>query len=260
MTPSARADVAAIVNALRTRDCPSHVAKPLHRRAELDAAARYVGGGDKLSAALTKADYRMERAGVLNVAGQLAEPALKAALHDVYCGQITDPALTEFGVHMSKANAWIVLATPFKALLPGDMRQVSQRVLALVNDARAKGRRCGAKRFAPTHALALDPALLPPALAHSRDMAKRGDASHDGSDGSAPAERVTRAGYQWRAVAENVASGQTSADEVVQGWLQSPHHCVNIMDPSYSRMAVAYAVNENVQQRVFWTQLFAQPR
>ena len=37
---------------------------------------------------------------------------------------------------------------------------------------------------------------------------------------------------------ENLASGVMSADAVVMGWLGSPEHCANIMNPAYSQIGV----------------------
>jgi hypothetical protein len=46
---------------------------------------------------------------------------------------------------------------------------------------------------------------------------------------------------QEKLVGENIAYGPKSADEVVQGWLDSPGHCENIMDPRFAEMGIAYA-------------------
>src|SRR5687767_2846426 len=81
-------------------------------------------------------------------------------------------------------------------------------VLALVNEARARPRRCGGKRLESVSALARSAVLDAVAVAHARDMAARGGMRHAGTDGSTPGERATRAGYRWRVVGENVARGQ----------------------------------------------------
>jgi uncharacterized protein YkwD len=108
--------------------------------------------------------------------------------------------------------------------------------------------------------LTVNDTLTRAALAHSQDMAKRGHASHDGSDGSSPGDRATRAGYAWRSVGENVAAGQLDADEVMRGWLSSPHHCENVMAPQFTELGLAFAVNPKAEQGIYWTQLFGKPR
>ncbi len=75
-----------------------------------------------------------------------------------------------------------------------------------------------------------------------------------GRDGSDPADRVTRAGYRWRSVGENIASGQTTAEQVVQEWLRSPTHCANLMSPSFVEMGLAYAVNVKSAGGIYWVQ------
>ena len=47
-------------------------------------------------------------------------------------------------------------------------------------------------------------------------MAEHGMLDHQGRDGSSPADRVGRTGYPWRSVGENIAMGQTSAQQVVR--------------------------------------------
>jgi uncharacterized protein YkwD len=48
--------------------------------------------------------------------------------------------------------------------------------------------------------------------------------------------------------------------EVTQGWLDSPAHCENIMDPRFSEIGIAFAVNTASAEVVYWTQDFAAPR
>ncbi len=51
-----------------------------------------------------------------------------------------------------------------------------------------------------------------------------------------PAQRVRRTGYAPRSVVgENIAAGAPTADEVMQGVLDSPGHCANLMDPRSAR-------------------------
>jgi uncharacterized protein YkwD len=139
-------------------------------------------------------------------------------------------------------------------------RATSQRVLQLANEARSQPRRCGGKSFAAAPPLKLVGKLNDAAREHAKDMAKHSMLSHSGSDGSSPADRVTREHYAWRMVGENVASGPTSADEVMAGWLASPHHCENLMNPRYTDMGIAYIVDPKSESGVYWAQVFALPR
>jgi uncharacterized protein YkwD len=139
------------------------------------------------------------------------------------------------------------------------VQAVSRQVLELVNEARAQRRRCGWKRFDAGPPLALSDTLNRAALAHARDMAERRILDHSGHDGSTPGERAMRFGYRWRFVGENIAAGQSTAEQVVAEWLESPRHCANLMNPDYSEMGVAYAVEPQSEFGTYWAQLFAAP-
>jgi uncharacterized protein YkwD len=47
----------------------------------------------------------------------------------------------------------------------------------------------------------------------------------------------------------------------VQGWLDSPGHCANIMNDDFTEMGAAYAVNTAREPaRIYWTQVLGTPR
>src|SRR5258708_36610439 len=118
------------------------------------------------------------------------------------------PRMGEFGAEQRGRDVWMIFAAP--AVLParGDAAAVSRAILDLVNAARAAGRRCGGKYFAPAAPLGLDPALTRAALAHPPDMAEHDAFDHRGRDGSTPSVRVERAGFgSHRIVADNIAAG-----------------------------------------------------
>src|SRR5437763_9878267 len=60
--------------------------------------------------------------------------------------------------------------------------------------------------------LAAEPRLTAAAKAHAADMASHKKMAHEGSDGSAPADRVRRAGYTYLKTGENVAAGQETVE------------------------------------------------
>ena len=47
---------------------------------------------------------------------------------------------------------------------------------------------------------------------------------------------------------------------VVRGWLDSPGHCENIMDPRFEEMGIAYAAGRSGRRGLYWVQLFAEPQ
>lgn len=122
-------------------------------------------------------------------------------------------------------------------------------LLQLVNEARQKGCNCGDTWYGPVPAITWNDVLEKAALSHSKDMNDKNFFSHVGSDGSGSGERISRAGYNWSYYGENIAFGQMSEKEVIDGWLSSPGHCRNIMDKNYKEMGVARVNN-------YWTQEF----
>ena len=134
-----------------------------------------------------------------------------------------------------------------------------QEILDRVNQARAAGRTCGSTSYRPAPALRWNGVLFNAAGAHSTDMAANNYFSHTSQDGRNPGQRITGAGYAWGGYGENIAAGQTSAQAVVDGWLASPGHCANIMNPSYADMATACVASSTSTYRTYWTMDLARP-
>jgi uncharacterized protein YkwD len=259
---AAQAALPDAINSIRLRGCggrpASHV--PLKTARALDEAARRVANGSGLHSALSAAGYSAEQTASIHVATTGGELAAGRLLEQHFCAQISDPMLREIGIAHHGGDTWIVLAAPLSTPRAADAPTVSRRVLELVNQARAQPRRCGRRAFNATSPLKLSAELANAALAHSLDMATRDYFEHQGPDGSTPASRVARAGYAWRVVGENIAAGVATPDEAVEGWLQSAGHCENLMDPRFTDMGVAYAVNPQNSAVILWTQVFAAPR
>jgi len=135
---------------------------------------------------------------------------------------------------------------------------VQERILELVNEARARDRRCGRQFFSATAPLQSSPSLQKAATSHARDMARRNYFDHHAPDGSEPRDRVRRTGYRWTLIGENIAFGPESAEEVVAGWLASPGHCANIMDPRFRDLGSAVAKGRK-RGHFYWVQDFGKP-
>ena len=56
--------------------------------------------------------------------------------------------------------------------------------------------------------------------------------------------------------AENIAAGQTDPARVVQAWVESPGHCLNLMDPRYRVLGVGYFFESGDRFGHYWTQNF----
>ncbi|GGW30601.1 CAP domain-containing protein [Streptomyces griseoloalbus] len=168
--------------------------------------------------------------------------------HDAARRTVCDPAFT----HAALAGAggggfgdtyWTALwAGP---LTPDGLDRTAGEVVDLTNRERAR---------AGLPPLSRDPLLTTAAQAHSADMVTRDFYAHTAPDGSRPWDRAAAAGSTRRTIGENIACGQRSAAEVVQGWMNSPGHRANILETDFTHIGVGFAGGGRAG--TYWTQLF----
>lgn len=115
----------------------------------------------------------------------------------------------------------------------------AQKLLQLVNQLRKKGCRCGRKRMKSAPPLKINNLLNRAAQSHAQDMASNNFFDHRGSNGSSISDRISKTGYDWQAVGENIFWGQVNIQEVFQGWKDSPSHCKNMMGKDFREMGFA---------------------
>lgn len=87
------------------------------------------------------------------------------------------------------------------------------------------------------------------ARAHSQDMVDRDFFAHTNPDGESPFDRLTAAGIAYSRAAENIAFGYSTAEAVLEGWLDSPGHRANIERCSLTHHGVGIVGTH-------WTHLF----
>jgi uncharacterized protein YkwD len=257
---ASRADTLSALNLARQAGCAAPGVIPVRRSSRLDAVARRLARGETLHEALLAAMYRVSAAVSVHLVGLSGEQETARALAERHCDEIADARFQEAGIAERGRDLWLVVAAPIHPPSLGQAAMVRQRVLELVNAARTRGSRCGGRRYAAVPPLSLAPLLTAAALEHSQDMAQHDKFEHAGHDGSTPASRVKRAGYQPRTVGENIAAGVETPEDAVAGWLASAGHCTNIMSARYTEMGVAYATNLASSSAIYWTQVFATPR
>lgn len=122
---------------------------------------------------------------------------------------------------------------------------IEEEVVKLTNAARAQ-QGCGA--------LVHDAKLHAAADAHSADMSAKNYFSHTSADGRSFGQRLKDSGFAFTMAGENIAKGYTSAQAVVNGWLNSPGHRANIMNCKFTHIGVGH-----VAAGQYWTQDFARP-
>jgi uncharacterized protein YkwD len=171
--------------------------------------------------------------------------------------------LDRLPLRLALAAALLLGAAPASGSLDRCMTSIEEQVYLLVNQQRAPGAVCGGTVYAPVADLEAEQMLQNAAKRHSEDMALRDFVSHVNPDGLSVLDRVQDEGYPSRAIAENIAAGQTTPQDVVNAWMASPGHCVNIMDPRYTQIGVGYAYepgDTNVPPYThYWTLDFGLP-
>jgi uncharacterized protein YkwD len=157
-------------------------------------------------------------------------------------GAASDAGTVPGGAHCAPTANWDATWTAFE-----------DEVLRLSNQYRQAGATCGTTSYAPAPPLATSPALRCAARLHSKDMQDRNYFSHTTPDGVTFDQRITQAGYRWRTIGENIAAGYRTPAAVVQGWMQSPGHCQNIMNGTFTQLGVGFYGEYR------WTQDFGTP-
>jgi uncharacterized protein YkwD len=261
---AAASDLYTVINRLRTGEGSCAVAAPLpplKPQAALERVARDLAQGDEIQHSLKTVGYRATRSGALWFKGDgVAEQAEGMLAKQSNCKQLQDAAMTEVGIYQDARQIWIVMAAPFAPLVGVSEQAAGRRVLDLVNQARATPRNCGNAKFNAARPLRWNDVLAESSRLHSEDMVRYDYFSHTGHDGSDPAQRVERAGYKYRSTGENIAAGQVKAEDAVATWIKSPEHCANLMNPAFTEMGAAFAVDSKSEMGVYWTQEFGAPR
>jgi uncharacterized protein YkwD len=135
----------------------------------------------------------------------------------------------------------------------------AQTTLQQINAYRARGATCGSRRMEPAPALEWNPLLQRAAEVQVRHMGRLGDVTHDGADGSSVGARVTREGYAWSTVGENVAAGRAQAAATLAQWMASPGHCSNLMNAAFREVAVV-GLSAGGAYGTYWVMVLAAPQ
>jgi uncharacterized protein YkwD len=131
-------------------------------------------------------------------------------------------------------------------------------ILVQVNATRAQGALCGARGgMAPSGALGWSEALYALAYRQALWMADFGMLVHAGRDGETLSQRAAAAGYDFARVGENLAHGQGSVAQALNGWTASEGHCVNLYDSDVTEMALACVPGRD--GRAFWVLIVGRP-
>jgi uncharacterized protein YkwD len=151
----------------------------------------------------------------------------------VYCG-VEPPSATPRG-----AGVRLTAVT---------VEEAETQLLALINHDR---------KLAGVAAVVVDEQLTAIARAHTHDMVDHDFVGHVSPRTGGPVDRVHRAGLTPTFISENVGRGYT-AEEAEQGFMSSPGHRANIVDPRPRRVGIGivYGAPVTGTRPMFVTQLF----
>ena len=141
---------------------------------------------------------------------------------------------------------------------PTQSESLAAEVIVLTNIERA------AAGVGPVTAM---PLLADAAEIHAVDQVEArcatGQLVHVGTDGSRAGDRIERAGLWVSGWGENIGCGQTTAQQIVDGWMNSPGHKVNMLNADFTHIGV-YALHYKTAagpqagwDGFYWVQNFA---
>ena len=123
-----------------------------------------------------------------------------------------------------------------------------KKIVLLVNNERAA---------AGLNALSENSGLDNVATLKSEDMVKLDYFSHTSPTYGSPFQMLTQFNISYTAAGENIAYGQPTPEDVMNGWMNSPGHRANILNVNYTQIGVGIAQKSNGQY--VWTQEFSRP-
>ena len=132
----------------------------------------------------------------------------------------------------------------------GSMSAMEQQVVDLTNAARAQN------GLPP---LQVSSSLVVAAQVHSGDMARLNVLDHTLPGVAQPTleSRAAAVGYKYSWLGENIAFNYPDAPSVVAGWMNSPGHRANILNPNFTEIGVSVAWNSLNQ--AYFTEEFGRP-
>ncbi len=140
-------------------------------------------------------------------------------------------------------------ATPAPAqTTPATLGSYEQQVVDLVNKERAA---------AGLPALKVNTKLAAVAEKKAEDLRDNNYFDHQSPTYGSPFDMMKQFGISYTAAGENIAKGQKTPAEVMNGWMNSPGHRANILNSSYTEIGVGYVTDSN--GTTYWVQHFIRP-
>ena len=133
--------------------------------------------------------------------------------------------------------------TPDTSVPEDDISEKAEQVIELVNSYRAQY---------GLSAVQYDKAAS--CAAQKRALEIQSVFSHTRPDGSRCFTALDECGASYHGAGENIAMGQSTADEVMNDWMNSQGHRENILNGNFTKIGVGVSVGAD--GRIYWTQMF----
>jgi uncharacterized YkwD family protein len=122
------------------------------------------------------------------------------------------------------------------------------QVLELVNKERAAAGLPG---------LVMNADLAAVAEKKAEDMRDNNYFSHTSPTYGSPFDMMKQFGISYKAAGENIAKGQKTPEEVMNGWMNSQGHRDNILNANFTEIGVGFVTDSN--GGTYWVQMFIRP-
>lgn len=130
----------------------------------------------------------------------------------------------------------------------GTVSQLERQVVELTNAEREKN---------GIQPLKMNAKLANVAKVKSQDMSDNNYFSHNSPQYGDPFEMMQQFNVDYSSAAENIAAGQTSAEQVVSQWMNSEGHRKNILNEKFTEIGVGHV--EGGSHGAYFTQMFRTP-
>jgi uncharacterized protein YkwD len=169
----------------------------------------------------------------------------------------------------------VVTETKVVPSIPTISQSRIDEYLTVVNKARSTKQTCGSRGVFPaTNRLTWNEKLYKSSYEHTQDLLLSQTFSHEGSGtesdwtgtvlgkASLLNERVETYDYKWKTIGENLGAGtkNDTAEKMVEGWLNSEYHCVNLMNPDFTELGMVLITDESSHYTHYWTQNFGKQK
>jgi uncharacterized protein YkwD len=153
-------------------------------------------------------------------------------LYNDLTNRVLDFQKTEIGTAITEISREVLTSTPLKVTgRESGAVLVKSKVIEETNIQRQNN---------GLPALLENSKLNQAAFAKANDMFQKQYFEHESPTGDGPGEIISRQGYEYIAVGENLILGNFSSEkEVVEKWMASPGHRANILNKKYTEIGAA---------------------